>query len=316
MTNSDLCLLSSRSESQFCKLSAVRILLMTNGPKRDWEGPSRRRVPRFELQAPVDVTVVRSGMPSTVPGLSTNLGERGIAAVISGELIPGESVEVEIKLSPTTEPLQLHAIVRYQDQKRCGLEFVTMTPEQRALIREWARDPRHEGTSAGAVAAKLDKKEAVRQGPPVPHPNSRKPRRGLRRFGAVVLLMIVVGVAIFVWRWNRGWYQIESGLRSAQGLTEEKAPVRVAADVMQKLLVHRVEPAYPPEARDENLQGIIAVDIVVGPDGSVRSVRALNGPDVLARAATGALRWWKFEPYRMKGEAVAVESTVAVEFKR
>jgi len=86
--------------------------------------------------------------------------------------------------------------------------------------------------------------------------------------------------------------------------------------VMQKLLVHRVEPAYPPEARDENLQGIIAVDIVVGPDGSVRSVRALNGPDVLARAATGALRWWKFEPYRMKGEAVAVESTVAVEFKR
>jgi outer membrane biosynthesis protein TonB len=29
-----------------------------------------------------------------------------------------------------------------------------------------------------------------------------------------------------------------------------------------------------------------------------------------------ALRWWKFEPYRVNGEPVAVETTVAVEFKR
>jgi len=289
---------------------------MTTGQKRDWEGPSRRRVPRFELQAPVDVTVVRSGMPSTVPGLSTNLGERGIAAVISGELVPGETVEIEIKLSPTTEPLQLHAIVRYQEQKRCGLEFVAMTPEQKALIREWARDPRHEGTATGTAAAKADKKETVHSASVPALPDTAKTWRRLRRFGLSVLLILMVGGAIFVWRWNLGWHQIESGLRSAQGLSEEKPPERVPADVMQKLLVHRVEPAYPPQAREENLQGIIAVDIVVGPDGSVRSVRALNGPDVLARAAMDALRWWKFEPYRAKGETVAVESTVAVEFKR
>jgi outer membrane biosynthesis protein TonB len=29
-----------------------------------------------------------------------------------------------------------------------------------------------------------------------------------------------------------------------------------------------------------------------------------------------ALRWWKFEPYRVNGEPAAVETTVAVEFKR
>jgi TonB family protein len=289
---------------------------MAAAQKRDWEGPSRRRVPRFDLQAPVDVTVVRSGMPSTVPGRSTNLCERGVAAVISGELVPGETVEVEIKLSPTTEPLQMHAIVRYQDQKRCGLEFVAMTPEQKALIREWARDPKLEGSVTGAVAAKLDKKEAIRQDPFAGRADTRSARQGLRRFGAAAVLMLVVGAAVFFWRWNRGWHQLESSLRSTQRSGEEKPPVRVAADVMQKLLVHRVEPAYPPQAREQNLQGIIALDIVVGPDGSVRSVRALNGPDVLARAATEALRWWKFEPYLVQGEAVPVESTVAVEFKR
>jgi len=77
-----------------------------------------------------------------------------------------------------------------------------------------------------------------------------------------------------------------------------------------------VEPIYPAEARQANLQGIIALDIVVGRDGSVVSIHALNGPDVLARAAMDALRWWRFEPYRVNGQAAAVETTVAVEFKR
>ena len=85
---------------------------------------------------------------------------------------------------------------------------------------------------------------------------------------------------------------------------------------MEKLLVHRVEPTYPAEARTANLQGIVALDIVVGRDGSVVSMHALNGPAVLARAAMDALRWWKFEPYRLNGEPAVVETTVAVEFKR
>ena len=180
---------------------------MAAAQKRDWDGPSRRRVPRFDLQAPVDVTVVRSGMPNTVPGRSTNLCERGVAAVISGELVPGETVEVEIKLSPTTEPLQMHAIVRYQDKQRCGLEFVAMTSEQKALIREWARDPRLEGSVTGAVAAKLDKKEGIStQTLSQPDAGTRMTGgpRGLRRVGVAALLHIDRRRAILAWRWNCG----------------------------------------------------------------------------------------------------------------
>jgi len=85
---------------------------------------------------------------------------------------------------------------------------------------------------------------------------------------------------------------------------------------MQKLLIHRVEPVYPPEARKERLQGMIALQVVVGRDGSISSMRALNGPDILAQAAMDALRWWKFEPYRINGEPAPVETTLAIEFKR
>jgi len=84
---------------------------------------------------------------------------------------------------------------------------------------------------------------------------------------------------------------------------------------MEKLVTHRVDPDYPAAARPEKLQGVIVLDVVVGRDGKVVAVHALNGPEILAQSATDALRWWRFEPYRVNGEPVVAETTVAVEFK-
>jgi protein TonB len=84
---------------------------------------------------------------------------------------------------------------------------------------------------------------------------------------------------------------------------------------MQKLITHKVDPEYPAAARPRNLQAVILLDVVVGRDGSVVSVRSLGGPEVLAQAAVDALRWWRFQPYRVDGKPVVVETTVAVEFK-
>jgi outer membrane biosynthesis protein TonB len=47
----------------------------------------------------------------------------------------------------------------------------------------------------------------------------------------------------------------------------------------------------------------------------VVDVRARNGPAVLAQAAMDAMRWWRFEPYRIDGKAAVVQTTVAMEFK-
>jgi TonB family protein len=148
-------------------------------------------------------------------------------------------------------------------------------------------------------------------------PPPRKPRKKQRLGRAViVLVLLAIGAAVFWWKWNRGWAELESGLKTTEAASAEKPQAQVPAEVMEKLLVHRVEPVYPADARKANLQAIIALDIVVGRDGSVVSMHALNGPDVLAQAAMDALRWWKFEPYRVNGEPAVVETTVAVEFKR
>src|SRR5260370_42410530 len=91
--------------------------------------------------------------------------------------------------------------------------------------------------------------------------------------------------------------------------------LQVPTEVMEKLLVHRVDPDYPEAARSAKLHGVIVLDIVVGRDGSVVEMRPLSGPDVLARAAMEAVRWWRFEPYGVNGEPGAVETTGAVELK-
>lgn len=282
-----------------------------------WDGPSRRRVPRYTVQAPVDVMVLRSGVPDTVPGRSMNLGERGIAAVIAGELVPGETVGVEIILSPGMEPLRTQATVKYQQELRCGLEFAAMTVEQRSAIREWARDTKVAVEVSALPAAVMATKASASEQDAVPSSrnNSGRSARG-GRVWLFYLILLGVAAVVYGWRWNRGWRELESGLKISDSAAAEKPSAQVPAEVMEKLLVHRVEPVYPAEARKQSLQGIIAIDIVVGRDGSVMTMRPVNGPDVLAKAAMDALRWWKFQPYRVNGEPVVVESRVAVEFKR
>jgi TonB family protein len=328
-----------------------------------WSGPSRRRVPRFQVQAPLDVTVLRSGIPDKVPGRSVNVSERGVAAVMAGELSAGETVGVELRLPLVADPVLARALVKYQDKLRCGLEFVGLSAEQRAAIRDWAKEAKAETETSGSPmpapetkspeakspetetleakipetksadaggtkeARKETKKETKKEARPETRPEAARvltpdPPKKKRLGGPWVVWLILIlfwtaiAAGIFWWRWNREWAALESGLNGDSTAAAEKPQAQVSAEVMERLVVHRVEPVYPAEARQQNLQGIIALDIVVGRDGSVVSMRALNGPDVLARAAMDALRWWKFEPYRVNGEPAVVETTVAVEFKR
>jgi len=274
------------------------------------------------VEVPLDVTVLRSGIPDTLPGRAMNISERGIAAVVAGELVPGETVGLEVQLSPAIQPVRTRAMVRYQDKLRCGLEFVAMSVQQRAAIRDWAKGATPEPEISVVPAPALDKPEmkeslAAKETDSTP-PESEGPRPRRRRglWWLAAILLIGIGAGGFWWKWNRAWEELESGLKRSQTASQDKARVQVPAEVMQRLLIHRVEPAYPPEARKQNLEGIIALDVVVAKDGSVVSMKPLNGPEVLANAAMDALRWWKFEPYRVNGEPAEVETTVAVEFKK
>jgi TonB family protein len=312
---------------------------MTEGTlKPSWDGASRRRAERFDLKMPLDVTILRSGIPDTVPGRTVDASENGLAAMLAGEVTPGETVGIQVQLPAMAGPLRTRAKVKYQDKLRCGLEFLWLSAEERAAIRDSANGiksvpvsakPALENVEITSKTAKNDENEekhkktdrSVGDGgkpplPDFPEKESRPRHRGWIITSLIFLVLVVAAAGSLWWKWQRGWAELESARNHTQAAAADKPEAQVAAEVMERLLVHRVEPVYPAEARRANVQGVIALDIVIGRDGAVASMRPLNGPDVLARAAMDALRWWRFEPYRINGEPAVVETTVAVEFKR
>jgi len=58
----------------------------------------------------------------------------------------------------------------------------------------------------------------------------------------------------------------------------------------------KVSPQYPALARALKISGIVKVEALVAPNGTVKSLEVKGGHPVLAEAAENALRQWKWEP--------------------
>ncbi len=288
----------------------------------------RRRIPRYPVAIPVDITVLRSGAPASIPGRSLDLGEGGVAAVLAAELQLGEWVAVEFQLPNSVQALQTKAVVRHHNQLRCGFEFLGLSGDQRSMIRRWAGNsqplpvlepkprtpaPASPPTST-AVAMKMPASlpasapgaTARRQ----PVPTSNRAVEQLLRM-TIVLLLVVGGWA--AWQWHRGWQQLEARM-ARKDVHAQPPSAKVPAEVMERLLVRKVDPVYPDVARRTNLQGVVVLEAVIAADGTVVNLHPVSGPDGLVAAAMDAARWWHFRPYRVRGEPAAVETTLSVEF--
>jgi hypothetical protein len=281
----------------------------------------RRVAARRRLAVPLSVTVLRSGVPDAVPGRSVDVCEGGVGAILAAELFPGELVGVEFQL-PHAGPVLAKARVCYQERLRCGLQFLAIPPEQRAMIDLFTQ----EGREHVPPAAKPEQVPDVRMDPMHTEPRPLfgayargsvetelpTPRYLRRKILMLLIASVIVAVGMGWWRWEEGWRELESKLPGRA--TAAQSPVNVPGEVMQRLLIHRVDPAAPEGPRATRLTGRVVLDAVIGSDGSVVSLRPISGPDALARAAMDSVQWWKFQPYRANGQAVEVETTIAVNF--
>jgi periplasmic protein TonB len=93
-----------------------------------------------------------------------------------------------------------------------------------------------------------------------------------------------------------------------------QTPDRGPDDTMQNLLIKKVNPLYPPLARQARIQDTVIVKIVINKFGNVQSLELLKGHPLLAPAAFEAVRQWKYRPYLSNGEAKEVETNVQMNF--
>ena len=90
--------------------------------------------------------------------------------------------------------------------------------------------------------------------------------------------------------------------------------VRVSQGVSQGLLIRKVQPNYPPLARQARIQGNVVLTAEISKDGSIENLRLVSGHPMLAPAAIEAVKQWKYKPYFLNGEPVEVETQVTVIF--
>ena len=90
--------------------------------------------------------------------------------------------------------------------------------------------------------------------------------------------------------------------------------VRVSLGVSQGLLIKKVQPTYPPLARQARIQGKVLLQAEISKDGTIENLRLLSGHPMLAPAAIEAVKQWRYKPYMLNGEPVAVETQVEVNF--
>ena len=105
--------------------------------------------------------------------------------------------------------------------------------------------------------------------------------------------------------------------RDFNALTVEKPILQkrpVVSELKMGQLTHRVEPVYPKMAIVTHVEGQVQLHAVVAKDGSIRTLEVIHGHPLLARAAVDAVKQWRYQPYKLNGEPVEVETFITVNF--
>lgn len=97
---------------------------------------------------------------------------------------------------------------------------------------------------------------------------------------------------------------------------ERKLPqrVHVSQEVSQELLISKVVPDYPPLARQAHIQGMVIFDADVSKEGTVEQLRLISGHPLLVSSALEAVKQWRYKPYLLNGQPIAVRTQIQVNF--
>ncbi len=90
---------------------------------------------------------------------------------------------------------------------------------------------------------------------------------------------------------------------------------RVSQGVSDGLLIKKVQPVYPAQALQMHVEGAVVLQATIAKDGSIRNVKAVSGSPILVRAASDAVRQWKYRPYTLNGQPVEIDTQISITFK-
>jgi TonB family protein len=109
-----------------------------------------------------------------------------------------------------------------------------------------------------------------------------------------------------------GWTQKAAETRNVKA--REQGSAQRIRSAQPPSLISKVEPVYPPPAKQARIQGTVRFTAVIGKDGRVQDLQLVSGHPLLVAAAQVAVKQWVYKPTLFKGEPVEVVTPVEVTF--
>jgi TonB family protein len=91
-------------------------------------------------------------------------------------------------------------------------------------------------------------------------------------------------------------------------------PVRVSTGTAAGMIISKVDPVYPDEAKAAHVQGTVVLRATISKTGDVEKLNVVSGPPELMVSAIDAVRQWKYKPYLLNGEPTEVQTTININF--
>ena len=252
----------------------------------------------------------------------------GTAATVRATIKFGAAPEVQKNTGSATSNRML--TVTNNTMAPAKLQFIGVSPEVEQKVR--ARLPIHDGdqiTSAsmpGILAAAKDVDDhfmvsiafnnvlaANRTGAPVEAPQA-----------LVRLMLAPVGGAIQASFSNEPPVGgIAGGIVNGvpggvQSNAVEGTPmpqrIRVGGNVQEMNLISRVQPIYPPLAKQARIQAVVHLTVIISKEGAVQNIQVISGHPILVPAALEAVKQWIYKPTLLNGQPVEVITQVDVNF--
>jgi protein TonB len=91
-------------------------------------------------------------------------------------------------------------------------------------------------------------------------------------------------------------------------------PVRVSSGVIAGLILHKVDPIYPEDAREAGVSGTVVMAALIDDQGKITKLTIMSGTEKLRDAALNAVNQWTYKPYLLNGKPVFVQTQITVNF--
>jgi TonB family protein len=103
------------------------------------------------------------------------------------------------------------------------------------------------------------------------------------------------------------WTQLATSVAAVALLASGVSAQQSTVDEGKRKVKTKSSPTYPELARRMNVSGKVKIEVIVTPDGHVRSSRVIGGHPLLVQSCQDAVKEWKFFP-------APEETTQVIEF--